>query len=79
MGKTPLEKMKEAIDLIEQEQGEIVADFYRAHYQGCLRLHEMGERYKTLPKGDERDKLKEEMKQLEASLNESLPILKGKS
>jgi len=71
-----LDMMRDAIPIIEEEQGAMVADFYRAHYQGCLRLHEMGLRYKTLPKGVERDKLEDEMKQLLASLKETLPILK---
>ncbi len=71
-----LDMMRDAISVIEEEQGAIVADFYRAHYQGCLRLHEMGLRYMALPKGAERDKLEGEMKLLLASLKETLPILK---
>ena len=70
-------EMRDAIDRIKEEQGAVAADFFRAHYQGCIKLVEMRKHYNTLPKGKEKTELFVEVTNLADSLNQTLPILKG--
>lgn len=74
-----LKMMRGFIERIEEQEGAVVADFYRAHYEGCVRMHEMGNKWKTLPNGPEKDKMMREMNELEWSLRQTLPMLQNRN
>jgi len=67
--------MKGAVEEIEKVAGAIHADFYRAHYQACVRLCDLGRQYQSA-EADQKEDLKKQMTVLAASLHESLPMLR---
>jgi hypothetical protein len=68
--------MKLALEEIEGRAGQVHADFYRAHYEGCVRLCDLGRQYKTCLDSEQKEILKKEMEGLLDSLQQSLPMLR---